>query len=521
MRTLLARLRDVLGRNDLSVPIVVCAYLIGFQAPILSIMMHWSDLHGSYVAGWPVFIATVVLFFRSYRQSRPKTNLSPFWLILLAALSLLSCVALLTHTQVVLYILLIPMLYSALACFLGWAQLRPFVMPLAVLGTVIPFWDYLGWPLQRVTNAVVKALCQLHGLDIQIQGWLIHLKGAGTFNMANGTAGLRYLIPVLALSLILGSFRFRRWQARLALFLGALFLAAVMNWVRVYLSVLGLSRSGVDALLWRYDDALGWGLAVLSLIPLVMVAFSLGRPATVMAAVRRAARRREAIPPGRSALARRYLVTLACLSCLLAPMISAISASAAPAKLAPVYVKGEPNWHPSFAEIKNGWVPQLNNADKLSRQHWFVLDNTSGGPLKLPQEFVSAYIAIYRGYRLDDHLTQDIDSLYHTDQWQLDEPFTLDGKVHSYSGLVLERKDSGRKVYVAMGFYIAGHWSPSADRAELNRIFSLVTGRPEMALIAVSVDCDGCTDWKAKLRAAADSISQRATAELDGDSSAD
>lgn len=514
MRKWFSKLYAFFGRHDLSLPMVIGAYVIGFQSAIVSVMLRWSDPQGSYVAGWPVFAVVLTLFYRAYRQRRHRGEPSPWWLGLLAALSVLSCIALLTHTLMVLYILLVPMLFAALACFWSWARLKPFWLPLSLLGTVIPFWDYLGWPLARVTDAVVGRVLRVSGIDVHFAGWLVYLKDLGTFDIFDGTAGLRYLIPAMALSLFIAFWRFRRWRSRLSLLLLGFAGAVVANWVRVYLLVRNAGVPLGASVLWRHQDLLGWGLAAVGLAPVIVLAWRLGRRVR-LSKTGVATTRPETSHLLRSPVARGYLVTLACLLCLLAPMVSAISASASPTRLAPVYLKGETDWHPSFAEIKNGWVPSLVHADNLSRQHWFVIDKASTTSLALPQEFVSAYIAIYQGRRLDDHLTEDVDRLYHGDQWQIDVPFLLEGKQRRYAGLILERKDSGRKVYVAMGFYVAGHWSVSADGAELNRIFSLTSGHPETALIAVGIDCGDCTDWKPRLRTAVDKISQHAIEELD------
>lgn len=131
------------------------------------------------------------------------------------------------------YQLLLPaVLWLAVVAAAGLPLARHAAPPLAYLYFAIPVWDYLLPYLQRMTVAVSELGLGLIGVQAHVLGDQVTIP-EGTFEIAEGCSGKRYLLVALALAGLIGAVNRlspRRW---LGLFAASTGLALLANWIRV------------------------------------------------------------------------------------------------------------------------------------------------------------------------------------------------------------------------------------------------------------------------------------------------
>jgi exosortase len=148
-------------------------------------------------------------------------------------------------------------LYLLIQSSLPKESVKAFRAPLVILSLALPLWGLTIPLLQLITVWVVGNIVSLTGLEVMFRDIYITIP-LGTFKVANGCSGLRYILVALTLALFF-SFKFledKRDWAKLCLC--AIIFALLTNWVRIiYLVYVGHISAMQDPML-KDHNLLGW-----------------------------------------------------------------------------------------------------------------------------------------------------------------------------------------------------------------------------------------------------------------------
>ena len=168
-------------------------------------------------------------------------------------------------------------LLTITATILGLGAASRLAIPILFLYFAIPIWDLIIPPLQTMTTAVVYTVLRWTGITAFIDNTKIYIP-VGTFEIAEGCAGLRYFIVSFSLASFYGLLYLRAWASSLALIGVALASAIVCNWLRVYsLIVIGDLTDMQHYFIAVSHARYGWGIYALSLVPVFAFAIFLER----------------------------------------------------------------------------------------------------------------------------------------------------------------------------------------------------------------------------------------------------
>jgi EpsI family protein len=250
---------------------LVCAAFVLFFFPSLRwLAVRWSET-GSYGHGF--LVVPLALFFlnRAAMRGRKAARYVGAFHWLLAALSVAWAFAYMSNVQVAQDALLPVLLLIAFGGLYGWQGLRAALLPVALFLLAIPVWDYTVLPLQLATAKVVEALLIAADFPVLVDGDLVHVS-SGTFEIAGGCSGIRFLLTATILTIAYGQLYLRSRRARIKLMAAGIGLALGVNWIRVALVVIVGDVVGMDHPVVVDHAWLGWVLFAMALIPLFVYA---------------------------------------------------------------------------------------------------------------------------------------------------------------------------------------------------------------------------------------------------------
>jgi exosortase len=135
----------------------------------------------------------------------------------------------------------------------------------------LPFWDVLVPVLRPLTTLVSGSLVRALRIPAEIQGDLVRIP-SGTFHIADGCAGLNYLLAGLVVGAFYALFLVKGWRKQIAVVGLAAFIAIVGNWIRVAaIIVIGHVTEMQSGLVERHLG-FGWVVFTLGLVPFFLAA---------------------------------------------------------------------------------------------------------------------------------------------------------------------------------------------------------------------------------------------------------
>lgn len=134
---------------------------------------------------------------------------------------------------------------GAILAILGVRVALVLAFPLAYLGFLVPFGDELVPALQHVTASLTIALTHASGVPAAIDGLFIDTP-AGRFVVAEECSGVKFLIAMVAFTVLLGWTGFTRWWARIALVMAAAILSILANGVRAWGTIYAAQYVGIE-----------------------------------------------------------------------------------------------------------------------------------------------------------------------------------------------------------------------------------------------------------------------------------
>ncbi|TYC62710.1 exosortase [Marinobacter sp. BW6] len=482
--------------RDRSLVQTVLPFLIIFGALFLliwptveGIVSRWFKFDESYSHGLLLLLVSVVLVVRTVKRDSPVPGFYPLWLVPFALALIAYGLGDILRVQALRELTVVPLLLGALAILLGWQQVKAFIIPVGILFFTVPVWDYLSWTLQVITVEINRLLLGLFEIDFEVEGVFVYLIGVGTFEVAHGCSGLRYLLVGQSLAALYGELNFRCLRSRIVFFLTAVGFALVANWIRVFVIIYMGYETNMETSLIQDHDNFGWWVFAATLVPL----FFIGRKMEMSRAEQSPVPEREMLITGRGG-SRRLWSGVAATSALPVLLLALLPSSAGEIKATPEsfdFVLGTERFGPLFGNRLSGWKPQVRNPDLVFVQTMFDREAVTGESGPEQQLFVGVYSYEYQRHRAE--LVQYYNRIYDRDEW-LPERFF---KVTSPSGfplqgLTLRSLSSGKHVHLAYGYYVAGVWETDQWRAKLAQVVSFFRSRMDASLIVFGTTCEAC-----------------------------
>jgi exosortase A len=261
--------------HRISVFIYFLLFIPVFYPAWESLALLWNGDNGDYSHGFLILIISAYLLIKQLSQRSAFTgDFSYLCLIVLTFLSFVWSLTLLASIQIG-YQLLIPcMLLLSMTSLFGIKNAKSFIFPSLYLIFAIPIWGVLTVPLQMMAVFVNTHLLGLINIPAFIDGFYVSIP-AGTFEVAGGCSGVRYLMVSLSLFSLYAFDNYNRWSNRIILVVVAIVVGIATNWIRIFIIIVAGQATNMESSLVKDHDFFGWIVFAVALIPLFIFAIKL------------------------------------------------------------------------------------------------------------------------------------------------------------------------------------------------------------------------------------------------------
>lgn len=446
---------------------------LGLHTGIERLLVRWIWPYDH--SGLVLLMCAWLLAAAAWRQ--PPERVAPSaWGVLAAAAALLGyAVAEIIDFSLGMQVML-PAILLGIVTAIGGMQIgRAALIPAAMLYFTIPIWDLTVVPLQRLSVAAVTFALGIYGPPAYIDGNVISIP-AGTFEIAEGCAGMRYFMVGLAMAAFYGFNWYARWRPRIALLAVAGAAAMLSNWLRIYtLILIGQATDMQHYVIAESHDGYGWLVYVLAMAPVLWFARWLE--------TREGATARPAPAPGvgTTLAAPRAFLAVGALVAAMAATPALIRAGTTDAggpgevSLLPAalgewrQVAPDASWQPTFA------AAYLHERRTYARAGAAVDVYVARYPRQHPGAKVTAAINRH-ALHSDWHVS-----------WSGTRPVAFAG--HRRVAQATELAEDGERRAVWYWYVVGGTATHSRTRAKLLEVTALLAGRRDGAVIALSAPC--------------------------------
>ncbi|MEM8490202.1 MAG: exosortase [Pseudomonadota bacterium] len=238
-----------------------------------SIIADWRAFSfddGSYSHAYLIPPIIGYLFWDTYRRGLIEWERN-WWLVLPLVLALYSVLVARYGQNSLLERILLPLPLFVALMIVFRARLA-LLAPVAMLWFITPIWGVLVAPLQELSARAVEAAMRTTSIPTFVNGNFVQIP-AGTFEIAEGCSGLRYVISALAIAFVYCHLYLSRWKSMLLFTAVAILGSVLTNWLRILLLVLIGHFSDMKSEIIRDHNMFGWYL----FIPLMLMLSFLGR----------------------------------------------------------------------------------------------------------------------------------------------------------------------------------------------------------------------------------------------------
>ncbi|MDX1634506.1 MAG: exosortase/archaeosortase family protein [Marinobacter sp.] len=476
-------------RPALSLLVAYAVLLTAIFPTALGIAQRWVKLDESYSHGFLLLAVSLGLIIQSWRRLPPTLGFYPLWLVPFLAALLGYALGAMLRIQALQQLVLVPLLLGLLAVFLGWHQVRRFIIPVGILFFAIPVWDFISWPLQLITVEVNRLLLGLFGIEFRVDGVFVYLLGVGAFEIAHGCSGLRYLLVGQLLAVLYGYLNLHRVASRLVLYGLAVGFALLANWIRVFVIIYMGYETNMQSSLISDHDTFGWWVFAGTLVPLFLLARWLEN-SRFEKAHRRMEQASEKKPRdnGQPVYA---LISTALIMGLMTLSLPGAGGSVTDQAVQYSMKIDRERYSPMFQASLEGWQPSVKHPDRIYEQAFFNHQEVRAGGQPSEKIFVGVYSYDYQRPRAE--VIQYSNRLYDNSEWLLDRFFdieTLDDK--AFKGAELRHRVTDTSIYLAFGYYVEGFWETDELQAKLAQIKGAFNRRTDGSMMVFALSCDDC-----------------------------
>lgn len=258
-----------------------CALLIwASYTSLLNMVQRWE---GSEEYGYGYMIPVITLFL--IWQRKDKLEQIPFtgsWLgtVLLLAGLLIVLVGHLSALNSITQYGFVVAIIAAVYAVLGGAAFQVVLVPLLLLFLMVPLpaflFNNLSSQLQLISSEIGVAVIRLFGVSVNLEGNVIDL-GIYKLQVVEACSGLRYLFPLLALSIIASYFYQAAVWKRVVVILSSIPITVLMNSFRIGVIGVLVEYYGIEQAEGFLHDFEGWIVFMACVVLLVLEMWLLSR----------------------------------------------------------------------------------------------------------------------------------------------------------------------------------------------------------------------------------------------------
>lgn len=367
--------------------------------------------------------------------------------------------------------------FTIWAC-VGFAAASTLLFPFAILYTVIPFWDFLVPYLQDFTVKVASTLLAVFTIPAFISEHYIQLP-AGTLQVAEGCAGMSYLLISITLAMIYAYLAKLAWRRALALLGVGVLLGLATNWLRVFGIAMIAYYSEMQSSIVKDHELFGWAVFAGCLVPFFLAARALESTTSNSGDPVRAAEN-QAVDTSHFSLRQPLLASA--ITGLLGPMIALLLESLPtqtistnlPDRLEGAFTQTEPLPVPL-------WAPDYQGADSVLQQS-YVFDG----------RYATVHLITYLTQSQGRELINWRNQLVNTDQWKITDERITDGMLQT----VITNPALTESYRIYSWFDVGGYVTTSGLRAKLLELPAVLQLRKDASLVAIAFKCQqlGCPE---------------------------
>jgi exosortase A len=258
--------------HRISIYIYFLLFIPVFYPAWESLALLWNGHNGDYSHGFLILIITAYLLIRQLSKRSAFTgDINYFFLLILAALSFVWSLTQQANIQIGFQLLLPGIILLSFMSLFGLKRSKIFIFPSLYLIFAMPVWGGLNVPLQNMAVFVNTHLLGLINIPAFIEGFYVTIP-AGTFEVAGGCSGIRYLMVSLSLFSLYAFDNYNRWSNRIILIVVAIIVATATNWIRIFIIIVAGQATNMESSLVKDHDFFGWIVFSVALIPLFMFA---------------------------------------------------------------------------------------------------------------------------------------------------------------------------------------------------------------------------------------------------------
>lgn len=229
--------------------------------PLLeTIWIHGFD-DGTYSHAFLIPFISAYLLYTSVKEGRVRlrNNPSVLWLIATVLASFLLYIAAKAQVSLGYWGAWLIMLCCAVPVLFRFSL--TIIFPFAYLIFLLPVWGSLSGLLQILSVVVVSNIMGLTGIPVYVESVFVQIP-SGTFEIADGCSGLRYMIVSLAIASIYVFMFVRSTSSAIKLVLLAIAGALITNWLRIAALIVIGHVTEMQSSLMEDHNMFGWYLYI-------------------------------------------------------------------------------------------------------------------------------------------------------------------------------------------------------------------------------------------------------------------
>ena len=455
--------------------ILLAAVLAFFLPTLWGFREAWAS--PTYTHGYVVALATVWMTWRARHELHPDGSGVPSALAVIGLLSFLWLCATIASARSVAQLVLPALLLAWSAAVLGASAARRLAPIAAFALLAVPVWEVLVPPLQAMTTLVSGLMVRAVGVPAVITGNLVEI-GAGSFIIADGCAGLSYLLAGLTIGALYAHLFGTGWATGARVMALAAALAIVGNWIRVASIIMIGHLTDMRSPLVEAHLTFGWAIffaGLLAFFPLARRVVERGRRAIAAPTL-----------PARAPL-RTSAAAVATLTAVAGPLVFHLGSLLPTREPPPPQLAASAAWQArtlGASARPTAWMPAFGGAGEHVTEAW------TDGPRTVVVDRL-----VYRGQAQGSELI-GYGNRIAPDTALVGE--RLMGPVGARRRLVNEAivREAEGFLLVWYWYRVGGRETESAARAKLLELWAFATLTRVSELITLSAPCDGgdCAD---------------------------
>ena len=296
------------------------------------------------------------------------------------------------------------------------------------------------------------------------------------------------------LALLYGELNLRRISSRVWIYLAAIGLALVANWIRVFVIIYVGHESNMQSSLINEHDNFGWLVFAVTLVPLFFVGHVLERKESETG-VSGQGDTENSLGNLSEGSTRHPLLAVSAVVALVTPTWFAIPAT--PDPRAAVTIKhnaslvSEDRWLPLFGKRLAVWRPAIERPDRLMERTYTNREGLTANGESSETLFLGLYS--YDSQRAGHELVNFNNRLYDSSLHLVERVFditSLEGV--PMSGMTLRQRGTDSSIHLAFGYYVEGRWENNELKAKLAQLPGILNSRSDASLLVIGLQCKDC-----------------------------